>query len=394
MKIGSVHFSFFLYKTKINKHGLAPIYCRLIQNDKEKFISTSIRVPPENFIKATSSIEGFDESLNEVLASFKIKLQRILLSIYNNDEQASLQEIVSLLKGESRSKISLGFLDACEQHNIMIKKLIGKEYSIRTYEKYHLIYRQVEQFFKHAYKVQDVSLKDIGIKHLVEFEEYLLIERKLKQVTANKSIQRLKKIIKFAMGHEWLDKNPWLLHQTKSVHIEIKYLSSVELNKILYSTIKNDKIKRAKDCFVFQCFTGLGYSELKSLTKEHIEEKDGLLWLHLIRHKTKRKIIVPILPPARRILESYDFVLPVISNQNYNKHLKILAKIISTETNITSHLARKTFTTTVLLENNIPLKVASRLLAHTTTKTTEKHYAEINSGLLKEHIEKLSKKYK
>ena len=94
------------------------------------------------------------------------------------------------------------------------------------------------------------------------------------------------------------------------------------------------------------------------------------------------------------ILDKYDNILPVLSNQSYNLYLKEMAKLLKIESNISSHLARKTFTTTVLLENNIPLKVASRLLAHTTTKTTEKHYAEISTGLLKEHIEYLYNKYK
>ena len=393
MKIGSINFYFFVYKSKVNKIAKAPIYCRLSQGDQTKLVSTSIFIPLEDFSTKDQSIISTDILAVKVYQTWKIKLENLLLKSFMEDESISLQEVISYMKGNSSNGISKGILEVFAIHNVNIKKLVGKEYSIRTWEKYELIYKQVQAYIQELYSQKDISIKKVSMKHLVEFEEYLLIKRNLKQVTVNKSIQRLKKIIRYAIGHEWLDKDPWLLHKQKSVQIEIKYLSKVELDKVLSSELLDPKIKRARDCFVFQCFTGLGYAELKELSMDDIIEKDGILWIKLNRKKTNRKINVPVLPPAKKILESYNFCLPVISNQKYNLYLKIMAKELKIETNISSHLARKTYTSTVLLENNIPLKVASRLLAHTTTKTTEKHYAELSSGLLKEHIDKLNKIY-
>lgn len=393
MKIGSINFYFLVYKSKINKKGFAPIYCRISKDKTTKWLSTSIFVIPTEFNSRDQRLSSENPMVQQLFNAWKNKLEKYLLKVFVEDLDISLGEVALYMKGKIGSNKSLGILEIFLKHNENIKELVGKDYSIRTWEKYQLILNQVHSFITEVYKAKDISIKKVSMKHLIEFEEYLLITRGLKRITVNKSIQRLKKIIRYAIGHEWLEKDPWMLHKSKSVQIEIRYLSKEEVDKLLVAKNLSPKLNRAKDCFLFQCFTGLGYAELKAFTKECLVLRENILWIKMRRQKTKNVVKVPVLPPAKKILDKYDSMLPVISNQKYNKYLKEVASELGIKTNLTIHLARKTFTTTVLLENNIPLKVASRLLAHTTTKTTEKHYAEISSGLLREHIKKLNKIY-
>ena len=239
------------------------------------------------------------------------------------------------------------------------------------------------------------------MKFLMDFEYYLKLERNLKQVSINKSIQKVKKITKYAIGNDWLDKDPFILHKAKSVNHTVVFLSNEELKLLEEKKIDNVRLEKVRDCFVFCCYTGLPYTEMANLRGSNIvkgfDRKD---WIKIVRKKTGRPMMIPLLPKALQILEGYssgeekanDPLLPVISNQRFNSYLKEIAEIVGIEKKLSHHVARKTFASTVLLYNDVPMEIVSELLGHSSMAITQKHYGKVVKKKVSDHMNSLTKR--
>jgi len=189
-------------------------------------------------------------------------------------------------------------------------------------------------------------------------------------------------VVKFAIGHDYLDKDPFLMYRAKSFKKEVVFLSVEELKRLEKSTFEIKRLEVIKDCFVFCCYTGLAFKEMISLRQEHIVKGyDGENWIKMKRQKTQKELSIPLLPKAKKILRRYrsdgDQLLPMTSNARFNGYLKEIADVVGIEKRLTHHVARRTFATTVLLFNDVPMEVVSELLGHTKLATTQQSYGKI-----------------
>jgi integrase/recombinase XerD len=172
------------------------------------------------------------------------------------------------------------------------------------------------------------------------------------------------------------------------------YLTDGELKQLEKYTFSQPRLQQVKDLFIFCCYTGLAYAEMSTLTTNNIEIGfDGKEWIQMIRKKTNRKISIPLLPKAKDILDKYNDVLPVISNQKFNSYLKEISELLGIDKKLTHHIARKTFATTVLLYNNVPMEIVSELLGHTNMSVTQAHYRKVVQKKVSEEIKRLSGKF-
>lgn len=173
------------------------------------------------------------------------------------------------------------------------------------------------------------------------------------------------------------------MYKAKRVKKQIKFLSVDQLRKLESTDFEIQRIQQIKDMFVFCCYTGLGFKEMSNLRKSDVKtEFDGELWVTVNRVKTSRSYKVPLLSKAKEIMDKYSdadeiFVLPRISNPKFNAYLKEIADVVGIDFNLTHHIARKTFASTVLLNNNIPMEIVSRLLGHSNMKITQDSYGQI-----------------
>jgi len=176
------------------------------------------------------------------------------------------------------------------------------------------------------------------------------------------------------------------------------YLDSDELQELENYSFHQDRLSQVRDMFVFCCYTGLAYQEMANLRTAHIKEGfDGMKWIRMERQKTGSPIAIPLLPKALEILDEYqneDEVLPVISNQKFNSYLKEITAVIGISKRVTHHVARKTFATTVLLYNDVPMEVVSELLGHSKLTITQEHYAKVVQKKVSEKMRDLGKKLK
>ena len=200
-----------------------------------------------------------------------------------------------------------------------------------------------------------------------------------------KHMQRFKRVVTYAIRNlECLSKDPFLdypLTLKKNVTV---FLTTEELQRLISEKLEG-RLDRVRDIFVFQCFTGLAYTDMASLRKENIDLVKKVIIKS--REKTHVDSVIFLSDLAHRILQKYGYALPVSSNQKFNKYLKELATLCSVDKNLTTHVARHTFATTVTLGNGVPINIVSKMLGHSSIKMTE-HYAKTStSSIIRSGIE-------
>ena len=154
------------------------------------------------------------------------------------------------------------------------------------------------------------------------------------------------------------------------------FLTEEELRQVINKDFSIKRLERVRDLFVFCCFTGLSYSDVKTLTPEHFEtDGNGRVWIKKKRVKTGVLFRVPLLPIPKLILDKYkggDKLLPIVDRSSTDAYLKEVAELCGINKNISSHTARFTFATTVTITNRISLEVVSKMMGHTNTRMTSR----------------------
>lgn len=393
---------FLLRKNKINAKGSCPIECRITLDKERKPFATGLFINPKHWDSKQQKAKPPNEENNYVnnqLSLIKNKINQAFLLLQLQDENIEVNDIYRQYKGETPIK-EYGLIEYYQLYLDRLKKLIGIEIKQQTWNKFSYIRDDAKDFILSYYRKPDIRLRDLDLNFIVEFEYFLKTVNKHEQVTINKSLQRLKKVIKQAVIQKHLENHPFIEHKPRKVHPKIIFLTQEELNKLEHYTFKSETLNKIKDCYLFCCYTGLAYKEMFELKKEDLVIKpDGITWIHKEREKTDRTFSVPlILPKALEVMEKYssesEYLLPRVSNQYFNRLLKEIASALEISKNLTHHTARKTFASTVLLNNNIPMEVVSKLLGHSKITTTQEYYADVMPEKLSEQLQKLKIKLK
>ncbi len=376
---------FIANKRKVTSTGKCTLLCRITYRKSRKSLSTGLMVNPLlwNSKKQQAEPPEPDESyINTQLSLIRQNLNQAFLFLQVKGTSFTVLDIYHQYKGEA-PKDELGVIEVYKLHNARIKRLIGIEIKQVTYQKYLESGKHLQDFIKHRFKAHDTCFNMVKSNFLNDYEYYLKTEKNMQQSTLNKAIQRFRKVVKYAISEGYLNKDPFLLFKYKTVRKEVIFLTVEELQKLENHHFKFTRIEKVKDLFIFCCYTGLAYKEMATLKKEDIvKEFDNNLWLHIKRSKTSKLYKVPLLPKALEILEKYkdensELIFTNISNQRFNGYLKEIADVVGIKKNLTHHIARKTFASTVLLYNDVPMEIVSELLGHSSIKTTEASYGKI-----------------
>lgn len=276
--------------------------------------------------------------------------------------------------------------------------MVGLHKSDKTYQKYDRCYRRVKEFLKEKYNRTDIPLREMKPKFLSDFEVYLATTHKCGTNTIYKFLQLLRMPLLKAQREGIIFQDPYQNYKLKKEHVDRGYLTEEEVIAIATHPITLPRLATVRDIFIFCCYTGLAYSDVAQLKGDNIQKMfDGKMWIVTHRQKTKTNVNVPLLPMAKKILDKYrredagkdDLLLPMVSNQKTNAYLKEIADICGIEKNLTFHLARHTFATTMTLDKGVPIESVSKMLGHTNIQTTQ-IYARITNDKISSDMEKLS----
>lgn len=378
---------FYIKKSKANSQGFSNIYLRITFEGKRAECSINRKVHCDLWHSATQKALGKSSSnleINREIDFIRNQIYKIEQNFQRDGIPYSAVHLRDAFQGKDQSKKML--LQIFQEHNDKVNSLIGKDFAAGTAERYRTCKNHVADFIKKNYNKNDIPVKEVDHKFITGLEYYLKTSRKCAHNSAIKYITNFKKIIRIAHANDWIDKDPFLYWKAKLKIVDREFLTENEIQRIIDLNLEIERLDQVRDIFIFCCFTGLAYADVKKLNRaDIIVNSDGEEWVKTKRSKTDIRSNIPILPIAKSIIEKYKYneelsmkklVLPVLSNQKMNAYIKEIGHLAGITKNLTFHLARHTFATTVTLTNGVPIESVSKMLGHTNLKTTQ-HYAKI-----------------
>lgn len=395
---------FYLKTQKTSMQGKAPICARVTVNGKRTEISVKRSVNANEWDERKGMAKGSRKEtveLNMYLNQFKAKIINTYQQMVLSDDAIDGPAIRDKVLGTDHLLPTL--VSLIEYHNEQqeIKLAPG------TMKNYYTTQRYIEKFLREKYYRNDIILSQLTYKFILDFERYLFNyvpkdhQKPLNNNGIMKHIERLRKMINMAVKLDWLSKDPFASFKKHFDKVERESLNSKELIVLANKEFTIERLRNVRDMFLYSCYTGLSYIELAELTPNNIITGiDGGLWISTSRAKTDTGVRVPLLPQAIELMEKYrddpralnnGTVFPVISNQRMNGYLKEVADICGITKTLTFHIARHTFATTVTLSNGVPIESVSKMLGHTSIRTTQ-IYAKVVESKLSEDMHNLKQR--
>ena len=338
---------FAIRESKARKSGKAPIEITITVNGERCAFSTGKRVKSCNWDKTKQQVKGKDEetqSLNNYLKAIKAKLYQKEAELLDRGFiiTAELLRDAYFDKVESLKEKSL--FEVFEEHNKEQEKLVGNGVSKATYWISVYTVRLLKEFVQQKYKREDLYLRELNLSFIQSFHTFLKIDKGMAQNSSTKHLKLLKKIINLAVANSYIATNPFITYKVEREPVEIDFLDEEELRKIINFDTPLPRLERAKDMFLFGCFTGLSYIDIKTLAPEHFEKDNaGRIWIKKRRVKTGVLSRIPLLPIAKLILDKYkggEKLLPIQDPADINKYLKDIAILCDIKKRITFHQRR------------------------------------------------------
>ncbi|MGO1669591.1 MAG: site-specific integrase [Sphingobacterium sp.] len=395
---------FYLRKYKMDASGKAPIYARITVNGKRRDVSVKRSIDPGNW----NAGKGMAKGSRQEVAKLNNYLEQYRAGIVESYQQQLLQKkpltadlIKSKFVGEEQSQLTLCKL--IEYHNREQESKLAHG----TMKNYYTTQSYLKRFLKERYRCTDTALSELNYAFISDFENYLRNYKPkdhhnpLNNNGIMKHIERLRKIVNMAVTMDWLPKDPFAKFKKHFDKVERESLTKEELDRLENKQFKIERLQQVLDMFLFSCYTGLAYIDLSELAPGNIVTGiDGKLWISTSRAKTETRVRVPILPKAKELMEKYaddpravanGTVFPVVTNQRMNGYLKEIAELCGINKDLTFHIARHTFATTVTLSNGVPIESVSKMLGHTSIRTTQ-IYAKVVESKLSEDMGRLQER--
>lgn len=393
---------FWIYKSK-QKNGKAPIYCRVTVNGRKTEISVKRSIEPDKWNSKAGMAKGTSEgtrTLNAYLDLVKGDLQKHYNRLLAGGNFITADAIKNSYLGIAEERKTL--FEVFEYHNHQMRDLVGVDVVKATLTKFETVLKKLRRFVKKKYSKSDLFLQELNHQFVTDFEYFLKVDEKIGHNTTMKYIRNLKKVMNMCVTNDWIQRNPFTNFRCANKKVERQVLTEEELQILHEKQFAIQRLDEVRDIFLFCCYTGFAFVDVEKLTPDNILTGiDGEKWIYTKRQKTKQKSNVPLLPPAMDIISKYQDheycrvkgkLLPVKSNQKMNAYLKEIADLCGIQKNLTMHIARHTFATTVTLANGVPIESVSSMLGHSSIKTTQ-IYAKVIEKKVSEDMQALRNKF-
>ena len=396
---------FYINRTKEKKNGECPVMLRININGEKVALRLKRFILPDQWDPVRYQMKGRTKEakiFNEYLEAVRIRAHQKYNDLLMQQEEVLATDLRDAILGINTAKTRT-VIDIWEEHVDGLQKLIGKENTYATYQKHNTAKNHFKKFLQKYYRVNDVSIKAVDHRMIQQFNMYLKTEKGCNSNTATKFLQNMKRIIYISMRNGWLLKDPFVGISMSIKEVDRPYLTMEEIQTLIDFDSKIERLKRVRDIFVFSCYTGLAYIDVKKLKKAEIEGSDEIgYWIRTRRQKTDARANIPLLEIPMDIIKNYcrldllmpeDPILPVLSNQKVNAYLKELADVCGIHKELTFHVARHSFATSVTMTNGVPMETVSKMLGHKNMKSTQ-HYARIVDQKVGEDMKLLAAKLK
>lgn len=276
------------------------------------------------------------------------------------------------------------------------KGRIGTDRAQSTYKQYEVLYKQLKQFLREEYHVEDIPLTELDLPFIEALNFFFRVKRKMKPRTVKARIVLLNKMIRLALHRRIITRPPFDGFELEKTELKNKSLTNDELDLLMKTPLKSGTQRFIRDIFLFSTFTGLAYADLHKLYwKDIITEDDGSLWISANRQKSQTEFNVKLLNIPIQIMEYYKGlapdgkVFPSMSLGQVNVGLKRIARNCGINRILSYHIARYTFASQICLSQGVPIESVSRMLGHKHIQTTQR-YAHLNNEKIGNDMQQLS----
>ena len=372
---------FFIKRTKLLKNGEAPICLRITVNGKRAEVQIKRSVEVNKWNNQKECAIGRDNKtleLNHYLETVRTKILRIHRQLEQDNKPITAEILKCHYYGESETPKML--LEVFKEHNQKCSELIGKDYVRATVMYYERTARYLSEFIKQNHRLSDIPLKDIDYNFIQAFEHFVKTVKNCQQNATVKHLKNFKRIIRIALLNHWIISDPFAEIHFKQTPTNRDFLLEEELQLILRKQFNIPRLETVKDIFIFCCFTGLAFTDVQHLTPEHILcDNKGEYWIRKPREKTTNMCNIPLLEIPLKLIDKYkhhpecerkNIVFPVPSNQRMNSYLKEIADLCGIKKNLSTHVARHSFTC-IALANKVSMESITKMLGHSNIKTTK-----------------------
>lgn len=341
---------------------------RFSYKSDRKYISTGIKVTPSQWSDGRKMIIKHKDAdaLNAKLDAFRERGEAVIAKMVKAGI-TDLSVIPSLFSGEERQQTT--FLEYCK------KRREERKVCEHTKKRYDVFIRFLESWGK------IVTFADCNVSKVRAMDEFLHKQGK-EQCTIYDYHKYLKLFINDAVVDGLVEQNPYKylsFHIGKGEKQYVDCITEEQFNAIKALVISTPHLAKARDLFLFQCYTGLAYSDLMSFDYSNCEEIGGKWFYHAKRTKTDTDFVFQLLTPAVALLKTYEFKLPSISNQKYNDYLKVIGQMVGID-RLHSHMGRAT-AATLFLSKGMPINIVARVLGHTTLRQTTRYARTLNKDV-------------
>jgi site-specific recombinase XerD len=387
-------------KNKIEASGW--LYVRVFYHSQTAEKSLSVQLMEESWDPVNEVIIN-DQKLTQDIWNDKTSFTEAIMQGMHMAERATgltptLQDAADVVKGKTFLPETI--LDIFDEEIKRMRAVNGSGCTKANIQKHNVCRTHFVAMLSKEYNRKDVLLREISKKMVQTFMDYLRTDAACGHNTTIKHVQIFKKMFRIAVDNRWVDHNPFAGIKLGTKAVKKSVLSQEEVDRIANWKFTIKRIAQVRDLFIFSCYSGLAYLDLMGLQRDNMSDYLGRTWININRQKTDVSATIPLLAPARFILEKYQpswrdlpgetKLFPLISNQRMNAYLKEVADICGVEKKLHFHLARHVFATTITLANNIPLESVSKMLGHSRIAMTQ-IYAKVVDQKISNDMDQLAR---
>lgn len=389
---------FYLKKNAPKKNGYVPVMCRITIDGTIAQFSCKLDVNPDLWDTQSGRAGGRTTEAKETnlfLDNIRVGVNSHYREIFDKDNYVTAEKVKNAYLGLGMKHETI--LKVFAQHNEDFEKQVGKMKSKSTYQKYCTVYRHLQDFIRYRYKVSDIALKELTPAFIIDFELYLRTQQDCTHNTVWVYMMPLRRMITIAQNNGWLSRDPFVEYSISPEDSDRGYLTKEEIKKLMNAPITRKKHELVRDLFVFCCFTGLSFRDLKNLTTDNLQTSfDGHEWIITKRQKTKVQSNIRLLDVACKIIGKYrgiakdNRVFPVPSYQNLRDNITLIVQACGIKKHVTWHMARHSYAT-LCLSMGVPIETISQTLGHRSISTTQ-IYADITRTKINEDMTNLAER--
>lgn len=374
---------FYCRKSKADKQGLAPVELSIVINGERTYIRLPRKERPDEFKKALESKR--DNPTKVFCENQRVRLNSIVEDMQFADVEITAENLKAFYSRGGVGKFyTLGELWQDIIDNKSAEKATG-DLDDDTFQRYILAR---DAFYEATGYDKRTPAKSVELQDLNRLQQHLR-NKGLKQSTIHQYHAKCKAAFTLAFNRGKIRSNPYSQFKNRRGEAkEIVWLTPKELGILARKDFSTDRLRKVRDLFLFQCYSGLSYGDMAELGRNDYEENDkGQIYIEKRRKKTGVRFISMVLAEGKRILELYDYELPVLSNQKYNSYLKEVQDICGISKVLQTHVGRKTYVC-YLYQKQVGIEVIATIVGHATCYTTLKYYAKMDKQTIFKELRK------